>query len=147
MGIPFSYMGEGEEIVADVIWLVALFVISAQDIRKKRIEDKWIFVLLLCDVWKGVAAEWVLGAVASGLVFFLILFFAPGSFGGGDVKLSVVVGYYLGAEKWFYSFAIAVFSAGMVIVGKTVLGKIKKKEEIAFGPYLCLGAAAVKVFM
>ena len=89
----------------------------------------------------------VYGSRRGGNCLFLILFFAPGSFGGGDVKLSLALGYYLGAEKWFYSFAIAIFLAGMVIVGKYISGKINKKEEIAFGPYLCLGAVLVKIFM
>lgn len=124
-----------------------LFIISIQDIKYKKIENKWILILLICDVCKGFALEWFAGALTAGIVFFLILFFAPASFGGGDVKLSVAVGYYLGAEKWFYSFAVAVFLAGAVIVGKYIFGKINREEEIAFGPYLCLGAVAVKVFM
>ena len=124
-----------------------LFIISIQDIKYKKIENKWIFMLLICDMCKGAAAEWLAGAFVAGLVFFLILLFAPASFGGGDVKLSVAVGYYLGAKRWFYSFAIAVFWTGTIIIGKYILGKINRKEEIAFGPYLCLGAVAVKVFM
>lgn len=104
-------------------------------------------MLLICDMCKGFAAKWFAGAFAAGLVFFLILLFAPASFGGGDVKLSVAIGYYLGAKRWFYSFAVAVFLVGAVIVGKYIFGKINRKEEIAFGPYLCLGAVVVKVFM
>lgn len=90
--------------------------------------------------------EYVAGALLAGMIFFIILVFVPASFGGGDVKLSVVAGYYLGAEKWFYSFAIAIFLSGMVILGKYILKKIDKKEEIAFGPYLCLGLVVMKVF-
>ena len=122
-------------------------MISIQDIKYRKIENKWIFALLVCGFCKGVALQWFAGAMAAGILFFILLIFVPGSFGGGDVKLSIAVGYYLGAEKWFYSFAVAIFSAGVVIVGKYILGKISKGEEIAFGPYLCLGAAAVKVFM
>lgn len=121
--------------------------ISIGDIKNKTINRKWIYALFFCGFWKGVTLERFMGVGVAGIVFFLILFFAPGSFGGGDVKLSLALGYYLGAEKWFYSFAIAVFLAGMVIVGKYISGKINKKEEIAFGPYLCLGAVLVKIFM
>ena len=85
------------------------------DIKNKTINRKWIYALFFCGFWKGVTLEQFMGAGVAGIVFFLILFFAPGSFGGGDVKLSLALGYYLGAEKWFYSFAIAVFLAGMVI--------------------------------
>lgn len=123
-----------------------LFIISIQDIRYKKIENKWILILLICDLFKGFTIEWFAGALLAGMIFFIILVFAPSSFGGGDVKLSVVAGYYLGAEKWFYSFAIAVFLSGMVVLGKYILRKIDKKEEISFGPYLCLGIAVMKVF-
>ncbi|WP_461811525.1 prepilin peptidase [Faecalimonas sp.] len=124
-----------------------LFIISIQDIRYKKIENKWILILLICNFCKGFAIEWFAGALLAGIIFFIILMFAPASFGGGDVKLSVVAGYYLGAKKWFYSFAIAVFLSGMVIWGKYILRKIDKKGEIAFGPYLCLGIVVMKVFI
>ncbi|WP_461812166.1 prepilin peptidase [Faecalimonas sp.] len=137
---------EGEDIILDGIWMGVLLIISIQDIRYKKIENKWILVLLICDLFKGFSMEGVVGALLAGIIFFIILVFAPSSFGGGDVKLSVVAGYYLGAEKWFYSFAIAVFLAGMVIFRKYILRKINKKEEIAFGPYLCLGIVIMKVF-
>lgn len=101
----------------------------------------------MCGLCKGFALKWFVGAMTAGIVFFLILILVPASFGGGDVKLSVALGYYLGAEKWFYSFVTAIFLAGIVIVGKYILGKIGKEEEIAFGPCLCLGAVAMKVFM
>ena len=122
-------------------------MISIQDMKYRKIENKWIFALLVCDFCKGFVWEGFAGAMTAGIIFFLILILAPASFGGGDVKLSIATGYYLGAERWFYSFATAIFLAGTVIVGKYILGKTGKEEEIAFGPYLCLGAVVMKVFM
>lgn len=124
-----------------------LFVISVQDIKERKIENKWILALLFCEFCKGVTLERFAGVMAVGMLFFILLMFAPGSFGGGDIKLSLVIGFGLGMKKWCYSFIVAIFSAGAVIVGKCMLGKIKKNDEIAFGPYLCLGAVMVKVFM
>lgn len=144
--VKSSIRKEGGDIILDGIWMSILFVISIQDIRYKKIENKWILILLICNFCKGFSMEYVAGALLAGMIFFIILVFVPASFGGGDVKLSVVAAYYLGAEKWFYSFAIAVFLSGMVILGKYILRKIDKKEEIAFGPYLCLGLVVMKVF-
>lgn len=122
-------------------------MISIQDIKYRKIENKWIFALLVCDFCKGVALDRFAGVMVAGILFFILLMFAPGSFGGGDIKLSLVIGYYLGVRKWCYSFIIAIFSAGAMIVGRFILRKIKKNDEIAFGPYLCLGAVMVKVFV
>lgn len=122
-------------------------MISIQDIKYRKIENKWIFALLVCDFCKGVALDRFAGVMVAGILFFILLMLAPGSFGGGDIKLSLVIGYYLGVRKWCYSFIIAIFSAGAMIVGRFILRKIKKNDEIAFGPYLCLGAVMVKVFV
>ena len=84
------------------------------------------------------------GLGISLLVFFIILFAAPGSFGGGDVKLSAANGLYLGARLWIRSFVAAVLLAGIFIVACTLFKRERWKEEIAFGPYLCLGAAFAK---
>lgn len=80
------------------------------------------------------------GIAVSTMIFFCILLLAPGSFGGGDVKLSGVIGFYLGAELWMKSFVIAVMSAGVYVIYRVLWKKEGRKAEIAFGPFLCLGA-------
>ena len=91
--------------------------------------------MLLCFAGMGVSL----------LLFFVILFCAPGAFGGGDIKLSAGNGLYLGMENWLRSFAVAVFASGIFILYQVFFGeKKKKKQEIAFGPFLCVGAIVIK---
>ena len=89
--------------------------------------------------------EGIAGMGIAFLFFFLILCVAPGSFGGGDVKLSVANGCYLGLECWIESFVIAVFSAAFWILYQRIYKKKGEEKEIAFGPFLCLGAFLAKI--
>lgn len=82
-----------------------------------------------------------LAGMGSGVVlFFLILMIVPGAFGGGDIKLSAANGLYLGLVPWLRSFAIAVMAAAIYILYMACRQQKIRGEEIAFGPFLCVGA-------
>ena len=94
---------------------------------------------------KAAIVEGIAGMGIAFLLFFLILWIAPGSFGGGDIKLSVANGCYLGLECWIESFIIAVFVAAFWILYGRICKKKREEKEIAFGPFLCLGAFLAKI--
>ncbi|MFI0351620.1 prepilin peptidase [Actinomadura sp. 9N407] len=83
----------------------------------------------------GLAALWALFAVQ--------WFCFPNALGFGDVKLSGVLGLYLG---WFGTDAwvLGVFSmfllGGLYSIGLLVLRRAGRKETIPFGPFMLLGA-------
>lgn len=134
----------------DAVWACLLLSITYADAKKKRIPDCLTAGVFLCGMSAMLFLERremlnrIGGLGISLLVFFIILFAAPGSFGGGDVKLSAANGLYLGARLWIRSFVAAVLLAGIFIVACTLFKRERWKEEIAFGPYLCLGAAFAK---
>lgn len=79
------------------------------------------------------------GAVCiSGLLLGLVLL-VPGAFGGGDIKLMAVLGFFLGWKQCVLAFVLAVFGAGIYVLFLLSKEKIKRKYEIAFGPFLCMG--------
>lgn len=133
----------------DMVWTILMLLIGAFDSRKKKIPDFFVVFGMICGIVgafcrkEPVLAERIAGMVISLAVFFGILFFAPGSFGGGDVKLSSVAGFYLGLELWGKSFVIAIMTAGIYAVYLVIRKKENRKQEIAFGPFLCLGALIV----
>ena len=94
---------------------------------------------------KVAIAEGIAGMCIAFLFFFLILCIVPGSFGGGDVKLSVANGCYLGLKGWIESFVVAVFLAAFWILYRKICKKKGEEKEIAFGPFLCLGAFFAKM--
>lgn len=133
-------------ILIDWIWIGLLCTISYKDWKEKRIPDKLLVGVTVCAVIQMffLGKEEIMlrfaGMVSGVFIFFLILMVAPGSFGGGDVKLSAVNGLYLGAVPWLRSFGIAVIIAAIYIVYKMCRMQKIRGEEIAFGPFLCIGA-------
>lgn len=136
--------------VIDAVWILVLIIIAWKDGHEKRIPDILTIAIGLCAFFRllFLTKEEVLlcfaGMGISLLLFFVILFCAPGAFGGGDIKLSVGNGLYLGMENWLRSFAVAVFAAGIFILYQVISGKETKRQEIAFGPFLCVGAIVIK---
>ena len=65
----------------------------------------------------------------------------PGAFGGGDIKLTFVMGLYLGWKKVLLGMFLAVLIGGAEASWLLLTGKVKVGEgaHMAFGPALCLG--------
>lgn len=130
----------------DIIWTLLLAVIVYFDIREKRIPDVLTGSVFVCAVLQTILfeklsmAEALAGAVLGGVLFFFLLLWKPGAFGGGDVKLSIANGMYLGVGAFIDSFVFAVFLAGICVLTGIMLQKIDRTSEIAFGPFLCIGA-------
>lgn len=130
----------------DIIWTLLLTIILYFDIREKRIPDALTGAVFVCAVLQMIIferpsmGEALAGAVVGGILFFFLLLWRPGAFGGGDVKLSIGNGMYLGVGAFIDSFVFAVFLAGIYVLTGILFKKIDRKSEIAFGPFLCIGA-------
>ena len=89
----------------------------------------------------------VVRAVVGGALYFALLFvlalIARGGFGFGDVKLAFLLGVFAAYQSWD-TLIVAIFAAfllGGVVSLILVLTKIRgRKDAIAFGPYLVIGA-------
>ena len=97
---------------------------------------------------KGGLGGVLLTASIAFLFFFLIYFFSKGkAMGLGDAKLAFLIGLFLSPllaiTTFTLSFVIgAVFGIILIVLGKIFprYGKWKMKSQIAFGPFLVLGA-------
>ena len=85
----------------------------------------------------------VLGMVTAILFFMAIHMVKPGAFGGGDVKLAGVMGLIVGPTMMVVLLFAAIFAAGIYIVILWGMKKKGEKQEIAFGPFLCIGFLVV----
>ena len=63
--------------------------------------------------------------------------------GGGDAKLSALVGSWLGIQGLFISIWLAFISAGIFVSLGLILKKIKRNQKIPFGVFLALSAFLV----
>lgn len=161
-GALFAVMGWrfGFSPVLPAVWyLVAVSVaLTVIDLRLHRLPDRLtlpsypVAAVLLGEaglVVPGVPRH-LLGALAgmaiTWIFYYLLLLIYPAGFGGGDVKLSGVIGLYLG---WFGTQALLLGAMGaFVLAGLTggvllVTRKVTRKTLIPFGPFMVAAALAV----
>ena len=85
--------------------------------------------------------ERLIGFFSVSLPLFAITLAVPGAFGGGDIKLMAVIGFFLGWKMSLTAFMLAVFSGGIYGIGLLLSKKKGAKEHFAFGTFLCAGTA------
>lgn len=124
------------------------------DLDHHRLPNKIVYVgtaggLLLLVA--GALAEGdigsVLRALVGGFIYFAVLLLiaiaARGGFGMGDVKLSFMLGVFLAYRSW-PTLAAGIFLAflvgGLVAVALLLLRRRGRRDAIAFGPALIVGA-------
>lgn len=99
----------------------------------------------------AVAAIWVfadvniterlIGFFAVSLPLLLITLVITDAFGGGDIKLMAVCGFFLGYKGAIVAIFIALLLGGGYAGYLLISKKAKRGAHIAFGPYLCIGVA------
>ena len=89
--------------------LIFIFVvISISDWRTHKIPDRWNAGILLVAVLLALvdpSVSWqerILGMFAVSVPMACLLFFVPGSFGGGDIKFVAAVGVAIGVRQQSY---------------------------------------------
>ncbi len=86
------------------------------------------------------------GLAAAGVFFALLALIHPGGLGWGDVKLSGVLGLYLG---WLGAAAVAAGLLGAFVLaalaglGLIAAGRATRKSQLPFGPFMLASAIAV----
>ncbi|MBL7260613.1 prepilin peptidase [Paractinoplanes lichenicola] len=136
------------------LYLAAISVaLAAIDLDVMRLPDKIVlpsYAVALALMAPAVIAEGTWSAAGRALlaaavlyVGYFILASLPRGMGGGDLKLSPLLGFYLGWLGWS-SVAIGAFSAflfgGVVGAALMLTRRASRKTRIPFGPYMLAGA-------
>jgi leader peptidase (prepilin peptidase) / N-methyltransferase len=146
--------------VLPAFWLLAALavVLAVIDVRHRRLPDR-----LTLPAYPAAAALFGAGALAvpggarhflsalagmaAAWLFFALLAVAhPAGLGWGDVKLSGVLGLYLGwlgAPALLAGLLGAFVLAALTGLGLIVAGKATRKSQIPFGPFMLASAIAV----
>ena len=133
------------EVALGLVFTFTLLAITLTDLDWRVIPNKILLVSALAGV--AIAAigdpsslpERAISAAAAGGILFLVVLAYPKGMGLGDVKLTAVMGLYLGRNV-----APAVLVALVVgsVVGLALIarhGAAARKQAIPFGPFLALG--------
>ncbi len=122
--------------------MCVLAVSGIVDIREKRIPD-WLTLpglawVLLASAFRGWprVADGLLGILVCGGLLLILALISRGGIGGGDVKLTAMVGATLGWRWGFGVLAFAQVAAAAVALCLFVTRWKGLKDTLPFGPYL-----------
>jgi leader peptidase (prepilin peptidase)/N-methyltransferase len=79
------------------------------------------------------------GGMAFG-IFFLTAWLRPGELGGGDVKLATLIGVAFGFPQMLLALLVGAGIGAVVVIFLLISRKAGWKSQIAYAPFLCLGA-------
>lgn len=131
------------------VFLALLTVIAFIDLDTMEIPNELVLAVLVLGIL-GIflnpevsLKEQLIGAVCVSLPMLLLTLAIPGAFGGGDIKLMVGAGLFLGFANCLLGIFLAILGGGGYGIYLLAAKKADKKSHFAFGPFLCLGMAAV----
>lgn len=130
-----------------LIYLGILMVVALIDWDTQIIYDRFhimILILAIINMWLFQAHSWkdcLLGAVIIAGPMFILALIIPGAFGGGDIKLMAASGLFLGTASIVCAMFFGLLTGGAYGVVMLKSGKLGRKDQFAFGPFLALGLA------
>lgn len=136
------------------LWFVALTVtLTLTDIDSKLIPNRILFpgtavALVLLYAGSLIEGQALLRPLLGGAVYYLLLLVLAlvgpsGGMGGGDVKLGFLLGVFTAYPSWdtLIVAVLAAFIVGGLVSVVLMVTRIRgRKDAIAFGPYLIVGA-------
>lgn len=103
-----------------------------------------ILLLAFISVFTMPQISWLsrlIGSICVSLPMLLLAMVIPGAFGGGDIKLMAASGLFLGWKITLLSSGFAVIIGGLWCIIALARHRIRRKDFIPFGPFLCIGMA------
>ncbi len=85
------------------------------------------------------------GILSGGGILYSISVLSGGGMGGGDVKLAALIGAFLGWKATLSGLLLACFLGSFAGITMIILGYKKRKDCVAFGPYIALGTAIIMI--
>lgn len=133
---------------------IILANLAIEDLKKRKIKNWHPAAILLLALAAMIAipeislVSRVLGMLMISIPMLILAMLLPGSFGGGDVKLTFACGAFLGWQKSLEGIVLAIFLAGIYSLWLIMIRKRNKNTQFAFGPFLSIGytLAAMELF-
>ena len=139
------YYFPGIQLALVFVFVASLVVLTFVDFDYQIILDEVLIPMLVCgaayvyfsngDYWDA-----LYGMGFAGGLMLLIFILSRGGMGAGDVKLSFVLGLWLGLKASIVCLMLAFILGGAIGVLLLATGIKQRKDPIPFGPFLCLGA-------
>lgn len=133
------------EVALGLVFVSTLLAVTLTDLERRVIPNKILLVATVLGVLIAAVGdpstlpERAIAAAAAGGILFLVVLAYPKGMGLGDVKLTAVMGLYLGRNV---APALLVALLAGSVVGLAMIarqGAAARKQAIPFGPFLALG--------
>ncbi|WP_074688369.1 prepilin peptidase [Kandleria vitulina] len=123
---------------------MVLLAITFIDIDTMTIPDELVIsvgILAIISIFVSdvTMIDRIIGFFCVSLPMLGICFIKDGAFGGGDIKLTAVLGFFMGYKLLLVGMFIAIVLAGIWAIFLLVTHNIKLQEHMAFGPFICIG--------
>ncbi len=144
-GETFGYVSFG-------FWLVflsALVFLALYDFKWLILPNRVVYPLIISatalvllesvffDGGIEIIKDSLFGLLFAGGIFYALFAVSRGKWiGGGDVKLGVFIGIFLGLSRSILTFILAFNVAAIIIIPLLLLGVVKRKTPVPFGPFL-----------
>ena len=147
------------DIIKYILLVIMLLIVSITDIKEFRIPNTILgsFILIRGGILiyelsqKTVYKDNVLSSLVMALGIFLIGIFMKliigDGIGFGDIKLLIVVVFYMGATKGVYILYSSIFIMGVIDVIILALRFKTRKDAMPFAPAVLLGTILTGVFI
>lgn len=136
------------------LFISLLIVIGMIDLQTKYVYNSTIilgvifgvlFALLNSSESGVIPLDYILGAfIGFGVIYFIVLL--TQGMGKGDIDISFICGLFLGERGIIVTLFLAIVLCGIVALVILFLNLKDKKDEIAFGPYLAIGATVACLY-
>ena len=128
-----------------IIFAACLAPVVYFDLKRRRIPDPYLVLaaaalLLVRGLRHTLRPDQLIGAAAGFLFFLGFWALARDRLGFGDVKLSALVGFLVGAQGWVVAVFLASLGGILLIVVRLLVLQVPIKHRIAFAPCLVAGA-------
>ena len=136
--------GFGERALVAACLVVIFFIDLEHQLIFHRVLAVWLLASFL-PLLDGGAFDYynrLLGAGVGGGFLLLLYIITRGGIGEGDVKMSLVAGWWLGFPGAILYLFIGFMVGGVVAAVLLVTGVKGRRDPIPFGPFLCVGAWA-----
>ncbi|MCR5102390.1 MAG: prepilin peptidase [Butyrivibrio sp.] len=123
-------------------------VISLIDMQTMEIRNRHLTILVVLSIIsifimpEYTIAQRLIGMLCVSMPMLVVALIIPGGFGGGDIKMMIPVGFFLGWKLTLVGFFISILLGGFWGIYLMLSGKAERKSHFAFGPFLCIGMAA-----
>ena len=137
-----------------LLLFASLLAISAIDLERYIIPNRIVYPTLFLAIPLMIAAAFAegeperirtaaIGSLAAWFAMLVVHVVSPKGMGFGDVRLSAVIGLYLGwieLELVLLGMLLGFLLASVIGIGLMIAGRRGRKDAVPFGPFLAAGA-------